>query len=399
MRQLIAILLSLGLGLFLADAVISLADDSLILFFNFHVLAGLRGIIFFFTFLMAVLIYGLMGFTPMIPKRLFLPVTLFSPAAFLFVIPFVIYCYSRIQQVAWIVSFGQVICALGILYLVEGGFKFHWRLFPEKRLEPRSFSWWNLLVFLLMNAFVLLPVVIFYLVFCSALGVDHFSDGFMKLRPGGLSVQMRKYVRDDGKTIQLFPMSHIAEPDFYRKVSQSFPTNSIILLEGVTDTKNLLTNKISYKRMATSLGLAEQQKVFQPSQGEQVRADVDVDQFASSTIDLLNFVMLIHSKGLSAENLSKLLQYPASPGFEDQLLEDLLRKRNRHLLEVIHSRLSQTDHIIVPWGVAHMPEIAKEIQKSGFRLEETSEYMNIRFGSDKTKNNHTGENGDFEKTK
>ena len=125
MRQLIAILLSLGLGLFLANAVVSLADDSLILFFNIHVLAGLRGIIFFFTFLMAVLIYGLMGFTPMIPKRLFLPVTLFSPAAFLFVIPFLIYCYSRIQQVAWIISFGQVICALGILYLVQGGFRFH----------------------------------------------------------------------------------------------------------------------------------------------------------------------------------------------------------------------------------------------------------------------------------
>ena len=97
--------------------------------------------------------------------------------------------------------------------------------------------------------------------------------------------------------------------------------------------------------------------------------------------------------------MSMLLQYPASPGFEDQLLEDLLRKRNRHLLEEIHTRLSQTDHIIVPWGVAHMPQIAKGIQKSGFRLEETSEYMNIRFSSDRTKNNHTGKNGDSEKTK
>src|SRR6266436_5081096 len=49
MRQFLAILLSLCLGLFLADAVVSLMDDSLILFFGIHALAGLRGVMAFFT--------------------------------------------------------------------------------------------------------------------------------------------------------------------------------------------------------------------------------------------------------------------------------------------------------------------------------------------------------------
>src|SRR6185503_19323748 len=81
MRQLLAILLSLGLGLFLADGVVSLVDDSLILFFDIHLLTMIRGMVFLFAMLMAIVIYALMGLTPIIPKRLFIPVTLFNPIA------------------------------------------------------------------------------------------------------------------------------------------------------------------------------------------------------------------------------------------------------------------------------------------------------------------------------
>ena len=201
----------------------------------------------------------------------------------------------------------------------------------------------------------------------------------MALRPDGFTVQVRKYVRNDGKTIELFPMSHIADAHFYQKVSQAFPTNSIILMEGVTDVNNLLTNKLSYRRMAKSLGLTEQKKEFKPTNGEMIRADVDVDQFSTNTIDFLNLVTLIHAKGLNSEILLKLIQNSPAPDSVEQLFDDLLTKRNEHLLEEIHSHLAQSDYIMVPWGVAHMPGIAKEIQKSGFHLDETREYFVIRF--------------------
>jgi uncharacterized protein YbaP (TraB family) len=110
-----------------------------------------------------------------------------------------------------------------------------------------------------------------------------------------------------------------------------------------------------------------------------VSADVDVDQFGTNTIDFLNLVMRIHAKGMNAQNVMELLQYSPTPHFEEQLFDDLLRKRNRRLLDEIQTRLSETDNIVVPWGVAHMPEIAKEIQKSGFRLNETRDYTVIRF--------------------
>ena len=83
----LAILLSVCLGLFLADAVVSLLDDSLIILFGNHLLTGTRGIVCLLAMLMALVIYGLMGLTPMIPKRLFLPVTLFNPVAALVVVP------------------------------------------------------------------------------------------------------------------------------------------------------------------------------------------------------------------------------------------------------------------------------------------------------------------------
>jgi len=175
-------------------------------------------------------------------------------------------------------------------------------------------------------------------------------------------------------------MAHIGDSTFYRQLSRSFPANATILLEGVTDNRNLLTNKITYKRMATSLGVAEQQNEFQP-RGNLVQADVDVEQFTTNTIDFLNLVMLVHSKGVNAETVPKLLGYSPPPHFGEQLMDDLLRKRNRQLLGKIHAQLSQSDSIIVPWGAAHIPEIAREIQKSGFRLTESREYLAIRFRS------------------
>ena len=131
---------------------------------------------------------------------------------------------------------------------------------------------------------------------------------------------------------------------------------------------------------STSLGLSEQVEEFRPTRGEMVSADVDVEQFAPSTIGLLNLTMLFHTRGVNAGNVLMLMQYSPPPHFEDQLFEDLLRKRNRRLLEELQARLPQTENIIVPWGAAHIPEIAKEIQKSGFRLDETREYVVIRFG-------------------
>ena len=379
-RRPFAVLLGLCLALFIADAALSIVDDCLIVAFQFHGLSAIRGLIALAAVAMAVGLYALLGLAPIEPKRPFFSIPAFYLASVLVVFPLAIYWYRQIQLLAIGLSVCQLVLGLGILYSFRCSLKFSWPLIPEDRLDVGRFNWRGPCAFLLANVFVLLPLVVVYLFLCAARAVDHFSEGFMALHPSGFTVQVRKYVRDDGKVIELFPMAHVANANFYQKVAQTFPTNSLILMEGVSDNQNLLTNKISYQRMARSLGLAEQKETFKPPSNEVVRADVDVGVFSPETIGFLNLIMTFHAKGLNAESMMKMTQFAPEPGFEQRLFDDLLRKRNEHLLEEIHSHLPKTENIMVPWGVAHMPGIAREIQKSGFHLAESHNYVVISFG-------------------
>ena len=83
----------------------------------------------------------------------------------------------------------------------------------------------------------------------------------------------------------------------------------------------------------------------------------------------------------------KLLQFSPPPHFEEQLWDDLLRKRNRRLLDELQARLPNASQFVLPWGVAHMPGLAEEITASGFRLQETRDYTVIRFHATGTARN------------
>lgn len=379
MRRFLGFLLSLCLGLFLTDAAISLLDDSVALCFNLHALLAFRIIIGLFAVLLAILVYVLMALTPAIPKSVFVPLALFYLMSQLVILPLGLIYYHQSQLLAWFASLAQFIFGLGLLYHARHSLKLGWPLLPLERLGSRRFTWLNLFGFIAANIFVLLPLVLIYLFLCFGGLVSHFTEGFMTLSPRGFSMHVKKYVRADGKTIQLFPMAHVAEGNFYEEISQTFPTNSLILMEGVTDEKKLLKQQINYEKMARTLGLSEQHEKFAPTRGEIVRADVDVSDFSTNTLNLLNVVFRIHGGKLDADTIQKMMALE-TPDLPDLLLNDLLRNRNKHLLEQIQIHLPETEHIVLPWGVAHMPEIAREIQKAGFHPTETNSYMVIRFG-------------------
>lgn len=79
----------------------------------------------------------------------------------------------------------------------------------------------------------------------------------------------------------------------------------------------LVRNEVSYERMAASLGVVEQAKEFNPSQGGCVSADVDIEQFTANTINFLNLIMLFHSKGVRVENVQMALHYSPPPHSEE----------------------------------------------------------------------------------
>ena len=195
-----AILLSLCLGLFLADAAISFLDDLLIMASGCHAISVLRGLVAIATLLMSIALYGLIGLTPMVPKRFFLPLPFFSLATLLGAFPATIYFYSHLQQIALGTSTIQLALGIYILYRAQGRLKFRWPPVNAEQLGTRIFSWAHLLVFVLLNLFVLLPLVIIFLFSSTAHAVNRFKRRLHgSASPRGFTVQMRKYVRDDGK--------------------------------------------------------------------------------------------------------------------------------------------------------------------------------------------------------
>jgi hypothetical protein len=370
-------ILSLLLVLFLADGIVCLMDDSLIVFAGNYALTGIRGVVASLTLLLAAVSYLASGCTPLIPKRLFLPLALYHPVAGLFAIPLVIFFFERTQQIVWAISCFQLLLALFLIHQAGPGFRLRWPIVRAETLGAAPFTLRNFLSFLLVNLFLVLPGVGIYLLFCLGLAAHHFSDGFVKLRPKGLVLQSRKYVREDGKSILLFPMSHIAAPGFYQTAMASFPTNAVILSEGVSDRSGLLTNKITYERAAKSLGVSEQHEVFIP-RGKMIRADIDISEMSETTIGFLNLAMLFHGKGMDSKTLSEVMHYPESN--LALVFEDLVRRRNRRVIEEIFVQLREGDKpIVVPWGAAHMPQIAIEIQQANFKLSETRNHLAIPF--------------------
>jgi hypothetical protein len=381
LRPVVAAFLNFALLVFLAAAFVSLASDSLIAFAGNRTLEGLAGLIAFPALLTSLAVYGLMALTPMVPKRIFLPLTLFGPLAGLLALPLLVYFYRDSAWIAWGISLGQVWVCVAMFHQLRASRKFTWPPLAVEQLGTGRFRWRGFFGFVAIHLFLVLPLVAVYLAGCGGLAVNHFTGGFVSLRPAGVTMQVRKYIRDDGKTVELVPMSHIGEPEFYHTLADSFSPTAAVLMEGVSDKGHLLETKVGYAKTAKDLGLTEQREAFKPK-GELIPADVDIGQFSQPTLDLLKKTMLVHSKGITAETLPILLQ-PTPKELQQGLLDDLLLRRNAHLLTVLRERLLTSDNVIIPWGAAHMPGVSAGVLAAGFRLQETEDHIAIRFGKAK----------------
>lgn len=379
-QGMLAPFLSLVLVIFLADAVLSLADAGLLLL-GVSLLTPFSSLVSFLNLLASAITYCAVGLVPRVPKRFFLPISLFAPG-FLLLLPLMsIYFFSKLPGIGLGIAVAQ--CALGFAVLsslqTTSGMKWKWPWIRREQLNPAAFSAPRVLLFLALNAFVLLPLLVLYFCFCAHLAVDHFSGGFLELKFGGLTAVAKTYSRSDGKTVQLIPMMHVADPGFYRELSDSFPSNSIILMEGVTDVRGRLKTKLSYKKMAQSMGLKEQRDLFAPSQGTVRPADVDVDEFSRETLELLNLASRLHSQGPNVDVLRELIAKGQNPELMNLLWKDLLTLRNAHVLREVQKALKETQSVMVPWGAAHMPGLASGIEQEGFKLVGQHEYEIANF--------------------
>ena len=61
------------------------------------------------------------------------------------------------------------------------------------------------------------------------------------------------------------------------------------------------------------------------------------------------------------------------------VINDIVNKRNKVLLQHLQSSLPVSDSIIIPWGAMHMPGIQAELFKMGFKPGKTQERLAIAF--------------------
>jgi hypothetical protein len=390
---------NLFLLLFLVDGGVSLLDEAVSLLVPLAPLSGVRNLLANIVILMAVPLYLSLGIDRRLPKRLFLPLTIFA-----FFCPLSGWLFPNLagaRAYGLLTAAAQLALALLLLrqYRQPDGRP---PALPATMFDAPFFSLRNSLLFGAANLFVL-PLALAMLVFSAANAyMAEYTAGFMHLRPGGLYMTERVYQRDN-RTIRLAGMIHVGEKNYYEDLARSVaPGRTIVLAEGISDDRKLLRNRFDYGRVAGFLGLTSQEKLLfrgklikedefdaprpdSKGKGETdiLRADLDVSAFRPPTILVLDAIgkQLQESpsfvQGFLALNAWG--EKNVTPDMNEVIMDDILHRRNRELIRHLGKALESYDTVVVPWGALHMKEIEEEVLKRGFRLREERERVSIDF--------------------
>lgn len=238
-------------------------------------------------------------------------------------------------------------------------------LLPPESSRESNFSTARTLGTFALKLFVLLPLLVVYVLVSAQLVLKVRSAGFLEVTREGIFTEARTY-NLDGRKVYLLPTVHIAAPSFYDTLLENLPDEkSVILPEGVSDKNGVLQKALDYSGPAHSLGLSVQPDLTKKKKApDAIRSDIDVSEFSPATLEFLQGVGRAMSalKSEDSAAIAEALSSFKEPDLEP-LLEDIIHKRNVRVLEGIHSALSNYEHVAVPWGVAHMPEIERELLK------------------------------------
>ncbi|WP_020677525.1 hypothetical protein [Geopsychrobacter electrodiphilus] len=359
-------------------------------------IAGLNHLLAILLFLLAVAVYFGLGLNCHLVKAQFVPLLVylcwglldFWPLEPLIGVNYALYA-----------ALGQLLLGMLVLRSIRRQNGSSWLLTAGQFAGP-SFSGAHLLRFCLLGL-PLLPLILLLLGFATGRNlVESYTAGFVRLKPNGLYMIEKVYARGD-KEIRLVAMIHLARPEFYADLSNSFNSGpSLLLAEGVSDTQGLLRGKFSYGNLAELLDLDSQEHLRFPghpitaasldlpltaaSAGPDIlRADIDAQDFDPRTIDVLKAVgtYLLHasSPGRGYQEFSQWAREHLTPEINQVLMADLLLKRNRAVLSYLAKGLHKYRTILIPWGAMHMPGLEAGVKARGFVLRGSRERLSIDF--------------------
>jgi hypothetical protein len=379
---------------FTVDASFSVLDELLRLV-PFAGLLGLRNTVAEIVVLASYAVAIALIFIPRLPKRVLLLPVLFALWCAIGAVPLSI-TYS-----GWPFDLAIAAAQLAIAAIAFATIRFstsHW-LFTTGALPQKSHVGWRI-ASNVAATIVALPLVIAALLFTStAAAVEQQTDGYIHFGLGSIDARETTLTKPY-MTVRLVGMVHIAEPQFYQSLIDGLPPHSLVLAEGVTDRDKRLSNGLSYRNAARAIGLQQQPNLAaaiaaapapklagaaeQDSARPTVeRADIDISDFSPTTIHFLRGVSDLYASKNSAELLQR--WQAIERGFTQKdytaVFDDILAKRNRHLIAEFDARSGSYNVVVIPWGAEHMPFVEAQLRKRGFRIQSQQERRVAGYGT------------------
>ena len=385
--------------LFLIDAGLSLIDELIVASSSpLPVFSTARYFVAYVVIALSMLFFACLGIDRRLPKRVFLPLTLY-----------ISWCTLAMWPLSGVIGRESIGLAAAVGQLLLGGIAIvllrglgGQNLLTRALFQSPTFSLRNTLGFTAINL-LLLP---FALVFTSLATTSYYLDqqtaGFMRLSPIGIYMTDRSYHLDK-KVIRLTGMIHIGKQDYYEELAGSMSAGrTIILAEGVTDQDRLMEHQFNYSKLAGIIGLSSQEKMRfdgnlvdlndlgerNPNASEQnqpdiARADIDLNSFDPQTIEFLNMLgrTLFSGKPL-ADGFAEYNLWVSENMTQERIagvMFDILDKRNEVVIDSMLRTLKRYDTIIIPWGAMHMPAIKEAVLGQGFLPGDTSERLSLDF--------------------
>ncbi len=385
--------------LFLIDAALSLTDELLqVASSPMPALTEIRFFVAYAVITLSMIFYACLGIDRRLPKRVFLPLTLFASWSALAMWP--LSGFVAREAFGLTASISQVVIgAIAIILLRSLGGR---NLLTEEQFQAPMFSLRNTLGFTAINL-LLTPFVLIYTgLAVTSYYLEEQTAGFLRLSPVGVHMTERSYHLAK-KEIRLAGMMHIGKEEYYEDLAKSIPTEgTIILAEGVTDQDRLLESQFNYSKLAGLIGLTSQDKmrlngnaveldglgvagqvIREPGKPDIANADIDLNRFEPKTIEFLNALgrSLFGDKPL-AEGLVDYNLWIEENMSEEGLagvMADILDKRNDAVIAGMVQTLKRYDTIIIPWGAMHMPAIEAAVLEQGFAPGKAQERLSLDF--------------------
>lgn len=292
---------------------------------------------------------------------------------------------ERMQNLDLILtSIGLGIALLSLLLVKAryGRWSFDQRLVQGH--QPHRWLWLTRQLPKMLLGLVLLAMM---LPFAVLMVVQQETGGFLHVNTQGVHVLDRVLVNNKQQRTRLVAMVHVGDGPAYYKILHAFAApETLVLAEGVSVPRSGgVGAEVSATTTAKWQGFVSQPSMFDitgarplPDTGVSDRAWVDVvnadiafnDLSQNTQTWIQNLQDSLGGQGLHNLPLEKVLElFFQGNEITDDVLDELVNKRNAVVLTAFADYANQYEHIVIPWGAMHMPGLADELSASGYRTE------------------------------